>query len=233
MHKNPDKNPKTALVLLSGGQDSTTCLFWAVKNFSKVVAIGFDYGQRQKKELECAKSICDEVGIAFHSFKLPLLKELTCNALTRDNITPDSPTQNMDVPNTLVEGRNMIFLTYAAVFGKSIKVFDLVTGVSQTDNSGYPDCRESFIRSLEITLELSMATSYNIHTPLMHLTKAEVWKLADDLGALDIVRFKTLTCYNDEISDGCGACKACSLRCKGFNEYREKTITTSDTIKGF
>jgi len=231
MQNTTQQQNKTAVVLLSGGQDSTTCLFWALENFDKVIALGFDYGQKQKKELECAKEICVGLKIDFYTFSLPLLNELTTNALTRPNIAPDAVGQNVDAPNTLVEGRNMIFLTYAAVFAKARGIFDLVTGVSQADNSGYPDCRESFIKSLEITLELSMAKSFNIHTPLIHLTKAQIWKLADDLDALDIVRFKTMTCYNGKISDGCGACKACSLRSEGFKEFFKNATKTNGAIK--
>jgi len=219
MQYNQTKNQKKAVVLLSGGQDSTTCLFWAIKNFSSVVAVGFNYGQRHSKELTCAREICVEAGIELKIFDLPLLGQITKSALTDSNIKPDAIDENIGEPNTLVENRNMLFLTYAATYAKSIGAFDLVTGVSQADCSGYPDCRERFIKSLEITLSLSMDCAINIHTPLMHLSKAKVWKLAKVLGALDVVRFKTLTCYNGQISEGCGACKACSLRDAGFKEF--------------
>jgi len=238
------KQNKKAIVLLSGGQDSTTCLYWARANFAQVEAVGFDYGQRHSLELECASDICRELGVEFTKYNLPLISEMTCNALTRQDIEPDLPNRtevvlddnngmaggcptcgshivvtNDTMPNTFVEGRNLLFLTYATIHAKQVGSLDIVTGVSQVDNSGYPDCKESFIRALEITLSLSTKCMINIHTPLMNLTKAQIWKLANDLGVLDIVRYKTITCYRGVKADGCGMCQACTLRAKGFREF--------------
>ena len=157
----------SALVLFSGGQDSTTCLFWAKKNFSLVRAIAFNYGQRHQTELEAAKSIAGEAGVDLNIFQLDLLSQLTENALTSKNIEIEEVKPDNRPPNTLVEGRNMLFLTYAAIFAKSKKIKDIVTGVGQADYSGYPDCRNEFIQSLNSTLNLSMDFQFKVHTPLM------------------------------------------------------------------
>ena len=225
--KTTQQSNKTALILFSGGQDSTTCLYWAIAKFKKVVALGFDYGQRHSNELNVAKSLTQSAGVEFIVLKLPLLNELTDNALTRKDVTPDAvsgkeygPAKNEQViPNTLVEGRNMLFLTYAAIYAKNKGITDLVAGVSEADNSGYSDCREDFIKSLETTLSLSNNYPYKIHTPLMWLDKATVWKLAADLKIIDIIKNKTITCYNGIIADGCGNCKACNLRTVGYKNY--------------
>ena len=122
-------------------------------------------------------------------------------------------------PNTLVEGRNMLFLTYAAIFAKANGIKDLVTGVGQADYSGYPDCRNEFILSLNQTLNLSMDTTYCIHTPLMWLDKSQIWRMADELGIFEIVKDQTITCYNGIKGEGCGNCPSCKLRNRGFLKY--------------
>jgi len=213
---------RKALVVFSGGQDSTTCLYWAKKEFDEVEAISFDYGQKHRVELEVAESIARRAGVSFHLFKVDLLSQLNSNALTDPEIEvePDKPDHRP--PNTLVEGRNMLFLTYAGVFAKSKGIFHLVTGVGQADYSGYPDCRDEFIRSLNQTLNLSMEFPYEIHTPLMWKSKEQVWQMADDLGIFDLVRTQTLTCYNGVLGDGCGRCPACKLRRNGLENYLKK-----------
>lgn len=212
---------RKALVVLSGGQDSTTCLFWAIDRYKKenVSAIGFDYGQRHKLELECAKNICDEAGVNFEVVKTHIINELTSNSLTRDDIEVEKTKPEGTPPNTFVEGRNHLFLSYAAIYAKTHGITDLVTGVCETDFSGYPDCRDVFVKSLNVTLNLAMDYPFVIHTPLMWLTKAQTWELADKLGVLGLVHEKTLTCYNGIIGDGCGNCPACHLRKKGYDEY--------------
>ncbi|MBQ7573182.1 MAG: 7-cyano-7-deazaguanine synthase QueC [Clostridia bacterium] len=214
-------NNKT-LVVLSGGQDSTTCLFWAIDKFGKenVSAIGFDYGQRHKLELECASEICKNAGVEYTVINTPIINELSANALTRSDIEVDTEKPEDTPPNTLVEGRNMLFLTYAGIYAKTHGIKNLVTGVCETDFSGYPDCRDIFIKSLNVTMNLAMDYNFCIYTPLMWLTKAETWELADKLGVLDTVYNKTLTCYNGIIGEGCGNCPACKLRSRGYREYK-------------
>lgn len=210
-----------ALVLFSGGQDSTTCLFFAIEKYGaeNVFAIGFDYNQRHKAELSCAKEICESIEIPFTVVALPTVSELTRNSLTDHCIPVDQAPPQDAPPNTLVEGRNLLFLTYAAIYAKSLGVRVIVTGVCETDFSGYPDCRDVFVKSCNVTLNLGLDFPFVIETPLMWLTKAKTWELAARLGVLEIIRTQTLTCYNGIVGDGCGNCPACTLRGKGFDEY--------------
>jgi len=208
-----------ALVVYSGGQDSTTCLFWAKKHFDEVFAIGFDYGQRHIVELDAAKQIAKEANVGLSIFKINLLSEVSHNSLTDQKIEVESDKPDHRPPNTLVEGRNMLFLTYAAVFAKANGISDIITGVGQADYSGYPDCRNEFILSLNQTLNLSMDFAYHIHTPLMWLDKSEIWQLADELGVFEIVRNKTITCYHGISGEGCGTCPSCKLRNRGLQKY--------------
>ncbi|WP_090012815.1 7-cyano-7-deazaguanine synthase QueC [Clostridium sp. DSM 8431] len=212
-------NKEEALIVLSGGQDSTTCLFWAKKNFKKVRAIGFDYGQRHKRELECAKAICDKYDVQYDILDMGLLNSLTTNSLTRTEIKVEAAKEGESTPNSFVEGRNMVFLTFAAIFAKSNNIKHIVTGVSQSDFSGYPDCRDNFIKSLNVTLNLAMDYNFVLHTPLMWLDKCETWELSDKLGVFDIIKNETLTCYNGIVGDGCGECPSCKLRKRGLEEF--------------
>ncbi|MCM2997800.1 7-cyano-7-deazaguanine synthase QueC [Paenibacillus cellulositrophicus] len=210
------KNEK-AVVVFSGGQDSTTCLFWALRQFKKVETVTFDYGQRHRLEIECAQSIAAELGVKNTVLDMSLLNQLAPNALTRSDI--EITQEEGELPSTFVDGRNHLFLSFAAVLGKQSGARHLVTGVCETDFSGYPDCRDAFVKSLNVTLNLAMDYDFVIHTPLMWLDKAETWKLADDLGAFPFVRERTLTCYNGIIGDGCGECPACRLRKAGLDKY--------------
>jgi len=208
---------KKAIVVFSGGQDSTTCLFWAMKRFDQVEAVTFNYGQRHSLELECAAKIAKEQQIKHHVLDMSLLSQLAPNALTRQEIAIEE--KEGQLPTTFVDGRNLLFLSFAAVLAKQIGAQHIVTGVCETDFSGYPDCRDVFIKSLNVTLNLAMDYPFVIDTPLMWLNKAETWALADELGAFDYVREKTLTCYNGVIADGCGECPSCRLRANGLKEY--------------
>ncbi len=210
------KNEK-AVVVFSGGQDSTTCLFWAMKNFKEVATVTFDYGQRHADEIECARKIAEELGVSFKVLDMQLINQLSANALTRDDI--EVTEVDGELPSTFVPGRNHLFLSFAAVYADAIGARHLITGVSETDFSGYPDCRDNFIKSLNVTLNLAMDGQFVIHTPLMWLDKSEVWALADELGALEFVQEKTLTCYNGVPSSGCGECPACVLRNEGLEIY--------------
>ncbi|MFC5541657.1 7-cyano-7-deazaguanine synthase QueC [Ureibacillus sp. FSL W7-1570] len=207
-----------AIVVFSGGQDSTTCLFWTMEQFGEVEAVTFDYGQRHRLEIECAKEIAKELGVKHHILDMSLLNQLAPNALTREDIQVEEG-EDGGLPNTFVPGRNLLFLSFAGVVASQVGAKHIVTGVCQTDFSGYPDCRDIFIKSLNVTLNLAMDDTFVIHTPLMWLTKAQTWELADKLGALDFVRNKTLTCYNGIKADGCGECPACKLRRRGLEEY--------------
>jgi 7-cyano-7-deazaguanine synthase len=211
------KNSK-ALVVFSGGQDSTTCLFWALKQFEEVEVVTFDYNQRHRLEIDCAKNIANELGVRHHILDMALLNQLAPSALTRDDIEVNDGEEGA-LPSSFVPGRNLVFLTFAGILASQIGAKHIVTGVCETDFSGYPDCRDIFVKSLNVTLNLSMDSQFVVHTPLMWIDKAETWKLADELGALDFVREKTLTCYNGVIADGCGECPACKLRKRGLDEY--------------
>lgn len=213
------KNEK-AVVVFSGGQDSTTCLFWAKQTFKEVIAVTFHYGQRHEAEIDVAKEIADDLNVPHHILDMGLLNQLAPSALTRSDI--DIEVKEGELPSTFVEGRNLLFLSFAAILGKQAGARHIVTGVCETDFSGYPDCRDAFVKSLNVTLNLSMDHEFVIHTPLMWLDKKETWKLADDLGAFDYVRERTLTCYNGVKGSGCGECPACELRQNGLDQYIEE-----------
>lgn len=208
-----------ALVVFSGGQDSTTCLFWALKRFRKVHTITFSYGQKHSKEIEMARAIAEEAGVDFHLQDVSFISQIGTSSLTDTSIEMDQERPDGSFPNTFVPGRNLFFLSVAAVYAREKGIRHLVTGVSQTDFSGYPDCRDSFIKSLNVTLNLAMEEQFVIHTPLMWIDKAETWALSDELGVLDLVRYKTLTCYNGIPGDGCGHCPSCKLRMSGLEKY--------------
>lgn len=212
------KIKEKAVVVFSGGQDSTTCLFWALEKFEEVIAVTFNYNQRHKQEIECAKAIAEELGVEHHILDMGLLNQLAPNALTRDDIEIKMGEEGAP-PSTFVEGRNMLFLTFAGVLAKVKGAKHIVTGVCETDFSGYPDCRDIFIKSLNVTLNLAMDNTFVIDTPLMWIDKAQTWEMADSFGKLDYVRNKTLTCYNGIIGDGCGECPACKLRRRGLEKY--------------
>lgn len=207
-----------AVVVFSGGQDSTTCLFWARERFKDILAVSFDYGQKHSKELECARDICKKYDFEHHILDMSLLNQLAPNSLTRTDIEVDK-TSNESLPNSAVDGRNMLFLTFVAVFAKQRDIKHIITGVSQSDFSGYPDCRDIFIKSLNVTLNLSMDYDYVLHTPLMWIDKEETWALADELGVLGVIKNETLTCYNGIQGEGCRECPACELRNKGYEGY--------------
>ncbi|KYZ75059.1 7-cyano-7-deazaguanine synthase [Anaerosporomusa subterranea] len=211
-------NENGAMVVFSGGQDSTTCLFWALERFKNVEAVTFDYNQRHKLEIECAKNIAKEFGVQHTILDMSLLSQLTANALTREDIAIAKGSDG-ELPTTFVDGRNMLFLTFAAVLAKQKNLRHIVTGVCETDFSGYPDCRDIFVKSLNVTLNLAMDYQFVVHTPLMWINKAQTWEMADVMGKLDFIREKTLTCYYGILGSGCGQCPACVLRNNGLQEY--------------
>ncbi|MCK9109763.1 7-cyano-7-deazaguanine synthase QueC [Haemophilus influenzae] len=214
---NPNHDRK-AIVIFSGGQDSTTCLFQAIAEYGKenVEAITFQYGQRHAIELEKARAIAQDLGIKQTLIDTSVMKAITHNALMDEQVHIKQ--KENELPNTFVDGRNALFLLYAAIYAKGQGIQDIITGVCETDFSGYPDCRDVFIKSMNVTLNLAMDYQFNIKTPLMYLTKAQTWQLADELGVLDYVQKHTHTCY-EGIEGGCGKCPSCILRIKGLQEY--------------
>ena len=217
---NEQLDSDTSLVLFSGGQDSTVCLYWAKQHFSSVEAICFRYGQRHESEIEAARAIAGQADVPFRIIDASMIAGLSRNSLTDASVTMDKEQIGEAPPNTFVPGRNLLFLSMAAVIARERNISNLITGVSQADFSGYPDCRDTFIRSLNVTLNLAMDEQFVIHTPLMWRNKAAVWRLAEELGIFELVRTQTVTCYHGIPGDGCGECPSCKLRRRGMVEFR-------------
>jgi 7-cyano-7-deazaguanine synthase len=226
---------ETALVLFSGGQDSTTCLAWALQHFARVETVGFNYGQRHAVELKCRDDLMDGLKSLradwaaksgeSHTLDIPTLAEISDTALTRD--VAIAMGEN-GLPNTFVPGRNLVFLTFAAALSYRRGIRHIVGGMCETDYSGYPDCRDETIKALQVALNLGMEKQFELYTPLMWLDKAGTWRLASELGGaglVDLVREHSHTCYlgergaRHEWGYGCGECPACTLRAKGWREY--------------
>ena len=221
-----------ALVLFSGGQDSTTCLFWAKQRFAEVHALGFDYGQKHRVEIAQAQKIAEQADVPYTLLEIDGILE--GSALTEhDKDMNAAHERNLDLPASFVPGRNALFLTMAASFAYNHGIHDLVGGMCQTDYSGYPDCRRVFIDSMQTSLSLALGEDLRIHTPLMYLTKAETWKMAADLGTVDkcnvleVVRRESHTDYNGDRSQlndwGYGKLDnpASKLRAQGYAEAEE------------
>ena len=184
-----------------------------------MVALSFIYGQKHVKEVELARSIAEKANVKWDCMDVSFIGSLGRNSLTDTSIEMDEEKPEGHCPNTFVSGRNLFFLSIAAVYARERGINHLVTGVSQTDFSGYPDCRDAFIKSLNVTLNLAMEEQFVIHTPLMWIDKCQTWALADELGVLDLIRNETMTCYNGIQGDGCGHCPACTLRREGLEKY--------------
>jgi len=217
-------NSSTALVVFSGGQDSTTCLGWARKCFRRVYAIGFDYGQKHSIELTQAKLIADIMGVPFEIVKISALSQFNDSALIGEGDVNVPHHRNPDLPASFVPNRNALFLTLAHAYAQKIGASHVVTGVCQTDFSGYPDCREGFIQGLEKTLNEGYLTNIRFETPIMHINKAQTFALADACGVLGLVLAESHTCYYGERTPhpwghGCGVCPACVLRAQGYEQY--------------
>jgi len=224
-------------VLLSGGQDSTVCLGWALRRFAWVETIGFAYGQRHAAELACRQRILEQIvrlDPAWrtrlgedHQIDLSVLGEISDTALTRQR---EISLGDNGLPSTFVPGRNIVFFTFAAAVGYRRGLFNLVGGMCETDYSGYPDCRRETIDALTRTLCLGMDADFQLHTPLMRLSKAQTWALSEDIGGaefVELIREETHTCYLGERGRrhdwgyGCGSCPACELRARGYLTYRQ------------
>ncbi|HHL42407.1 MAG TPA: 7-cyano-7-deazaguanine synthase QueC [Hellea balneolensis] len=226
----------TALVLFSGGQDSATCLAWALERYDHVETVGFAYGQRHAVELQCRLDVLSRIRDEFpdwaarlgpdHLLDLPVLGQISDTALTRDS---EITYAQSGLPSTFVPGRNLIFLNFAAALAYRRGLTDLVAGMCEADFSGYPDCRKDTLDAAMHALNLGMETNFTLHTPLMHLSKAGAWALAERLGGanlVEIINTYSHTCYLGERGTrhdwgyGCGTCPACELRAKGWADYR-------------
>ena len=216
-----------ALVILSGGQDSVTCLGFALNNFKHVECIAFNYGQNHSVELEQAEKICAKLDVPLLILKTDILSAFADSALVTQGNVSKPHHRNDKLPASFVPNRNAMFIVFAHAYAQKIGAETLITGVCQTDYSGYPDCRDDFISSIQNTLNLGYDTSIDIMTPLMFLNKAETFALAEECGILDTVVDESHTCYNGDRSKshpwgkGCGTCPACELRAKGWDEYQE------------
>jgi len=222
---------EAAVVLFSGGQDSTTCLAQAVRDYGRgrVACVTFRYGQRHTREVEVARAIAADFGVQPDQHRvvdLDWYAGMTSSALL-DPALPITQDPAAGCPNTVVDGRNMLFLLIAAIFAKSRDIRTLVIGVCQADYSGYPDCRDVFVKSCNVSLNLAMNYDFRVHAPLMDRTKAQIWELADQLGVLAYVAEKTLTCYNGIVGRGCGTCPSCLLRQRGYDAYQARREGTS------
>tara|TARA_R110002051_G_scaffold97960_1_gene168062 strand:+ start:1074 stop:1733 length:660 start_codon:yes stop_codon:yes gene_type:complete len=214
-----------AVVIFSGGQDSTTCLHWAINRYKDVEAITFNYGQKHSIELDCSIEICKQNNIKQTIIDISFLNTIVESALTSNGDV--NKINKKGLPDSFVPNRNQLFITLSHSFAQKIGAEVLVTGVCQTDYSGYPDCRESFIKAIEWTSNLGSADSIKIETPLMYLTKSETFTLAKTEGCLEEVINSSHTCYNgkrnmNEWGAGCGSCPACALREKGYTEFKNK-----------
>lgn len=229
-----------ALVLFSGGQDSTTCLAWALNRFDVVETVGFHYGQRHGIEMECRHNILAKMPALFpalttklaadHVLDLGILGQISETALTRET---EIVMEQNGLPTTFVPGRNLLFFTFAAALAYRRNITELVGGMCETDYSGYPDCRDETLKSLQQSINLGMDTHFTIHTPLMWLDKAATWKMAAELGGdvfLQFIRDETHTCYLGERGTkhawgyGCGTCPSCAMRKKGYEEFIAKKL---------
>ncbi|MEH0832192.1 7-cyano-7-deazaguanine synthase QueC [Pectobacterium cacticida] len=224
---------KRAVVVFSGGQDSTTCLVQALQHYDDVHCITFDYGQRHRAEIDVARELSVTLGATAHKvLNVGLLNELATSSLTRDSIpVPDYDANSQGIPNTFVPGRNILFLTLAAIYAYQVGAEAVITGVCETDFSGYPDCRDEFVKALNQAIVLGIARNIRFETPLMWLNKAETWALADYYQQLDTVRFHTLTCYNGIKGEGCGQCAACHLRANGLAQYQNDPAAVMASLK--
>ncbi|AZD62825.1 7-cyano-7-deazaguanine synthase [Pseudomonas chlororaphis subsp. aurantiaca] len=183
--------------------------------------ITFDYGQRHRAEIEVAQQLAKQLGATVHKvLDASLLNELAISSLTRDNIpVPTVNSSGESLPSTFVPGRNILFLTLASIYAYQVQAETVITGVCETDFSGYPDCRDEFVKALNKAVELGMEYRLLLDTPLMWLNKSETWALADHHNQLNLIREQTLTCYNGVIGSGCANCDACNLRARGLNDY--------------
>ncbi|TPK52998.1 MULTISPECIES: 7-cyano-7-deazaguanine synthase QueC [unclassified Mesorhizobium] len=224
-----------AIVLFSGGQDSTTCLAWALERFEHVETIGFDYGQRHRVELDIRPEVLTAIRQGFPSWGSKLGEDRVIDVTVLGQVSDTALTRNVEIamlenglPNTFVPGRNLLFMIFAAAVAYRRGARHIVTGVCETDYSGYPDCRDDTMKAMQLALNLGMDQRFVVHTPLMWLDKAETWRMANSLGGtalVDLILDKTHTCYNGNRTEqhvwgwGCGNCPSCELRANGYRQF--------------
>lgn len=232
---------RKALVLFSGGQDSATCLAWALEHYAYVETIGFQYGQRHAVEIECRQVVLDEIKSKFpswaerlgvdHMLDLALLGQISDTALTQDR---EIEFQASGLPSTFVPGRNLLFFTFASAIAYRRGLTTLVGGMCETDYSGYPDCRDNTLKSLQVSMSLGLDAPMVVETPLMWLDKAQTWRMAEHLGGsalVELIRTETHTCYLGDRTQlhrwgyGCGQCPACELRRTGYESFTNSGLT--------
>ena len=237
MSHQPPLSDQQALVIFSGGQDSATCLAWALSRFARVHTLGFDYGQRHSVELECRGKVRSAIAALKPEWQdrlgpdtlldISLFRQLADTALTSDMPIEQ---EGEGIPNTFVPGRNLLFIMHAAAWAYCKNIRHLVLGVCESDSSGYPDCRDDSIKAMQVALNTGMDSHFVLHTPLMWLDKADTWRLAEDLGGMplvDCILEQSHTCYEGTRGErypwgyGCGQCPACKLREHGWKEYSE------------
>lgn len=220
MKKTENRAIKRAVLVFSGGQDSTTCLIQALHQYDQLHCITFDYGQRHRSEITIAQELAKKLKVASHKIlDLQLLNGLAISSLTRENIPVPKKNNQGTLPDTFVPGRNILFLTFAAIYAYQLEADVVITGVCETDFSGYPDCRDEFVKALNHAVNLGIQKNITFVTPLMWLNKAETWALADYYEQMPLIREQTLTCYNGIKGDGCSECLSCQLRSKGLEYY--------------
>ncbi|PPI87698.1 7-cyano-7-deazaguanine synthase QueC [Candidatus Pantoea edessiphila] len=224
---------KRAVVIFSGGQDSTTCLVQALNQYDEIHCLTFDYKQRHREEINIADKIASELKVHTHKIlDITVLNTLTISSLTCSDISvPNHMESTNCIPNTFVPGRNILFLTLSSIYAYKVKAEVIITGICETDFSGYPDCREEFIKSFNKIINLAISSNIRFETPLMHLNKAEIWALAYYWNKFSLIKENTLTCYNGIIGDGCGYCSACYLRSKGLNIFLKNQNKILQKIK--
>ena len=235
MSHQPPLSDQQALVIFSGGQDSATCLAWALSRFARVHTLGFDYGQRHSVELECRGKVRSAIAALKPEWQdrlgpdtlldISLFRQLADTALTSDMPIEQ---EGEGIPNTFVPGRNLLFIMHAAAWAYGKNIRHLVLGVCESDSSGYPDCRDDSIKAMQVALNSGMDSHFVLHTPLMWLDKADTWRLAEDLGGMplvDCILEQSHTCYEGTRGErypwgyGCGQCPACKLRAHGYEVY--------------
>lgn len=224
---------KRAIVVFSGGQDSTTCLIQALIQYDEVHCLTFDYGQRHKEEIEIARKLAVQLGAYVHKvINVSLINELAVSSLTHGHIPVQVYEETPSgLSNTFVPGRNILFLTLAAIYAYQVEATSIIIGICETDFSGYPDCRNEFVQALNTAVNLGIARDLNFVTPIMWLNKAETWALADYYHQLDRVRYDTLTCYNGVRGAGCEQCTACYLRARGLKSYLAQPHAVMASLK--
>ncbi|ANZ22667.1 7-cyano-7-deazaguanine synthase [Buchnera aphidicola (Diuraphis noxia)] len=224
---------KKALMILSGGQDSTTCLAYYTRIYQEIHCITFDYNQLHKSEINAALIIAKKLGIKHHNIlNLKFLQKISISSLTNKEISVynNHPLDN-SFPSTFVPGRNILFLTLSSIYAYTNKITSVILGVNEIDFSGYPDCKNEFIKSMNHVIRIGMNYNISFMTPLINLNKSEIWALSDYCNIIDVILTDTVTCYNGIKGRGCSKCQACIIRKKGFDKWKENNSYYMKSMK--